>query len=169
MPCLGTWGRHLSFVIAKPALLATLQGAHQPAVCMRISKFHAYMISWQNYAVWKQKPYKIIRIQTFATLDKANSDAEMWRLHMVAVKVTTAAWQRLPFCVKVKFTLEQAMRPQRRSRESVPILQRLGGHQDRSELVRKILPSSRFDPRTVQPVASHCTDWSIPTHPLCIV
>jgi hypothetical protein len=38
---------------------------------------------------------------------------------------------------------------------------RQGGHQGRSGQVRKISPSSGFDPRTVQPVASRYTDWDI--------
>jgi hypothetical protein len=43
-----------------------------------------------------------------------------------------------------------------------PLYRRLGGTQGRSERVRKISPSPGFDPRTVQPVASHYTDWAIP-------
>jgi hypothetical protein len=39
-----------------------------------------------------------------------------------------------------------------------PLYRRLGGSQDRSGRVRKISPPSRFDPRTVQPVASRYTD-----------
>ena len=39
---------------------------------------------------------------------------------------------------------------------------RLGGSQDRSGRVRKISPPPGFDPRTVQPVASCCTDRAIP-------
>ena len=34
----------------------------------------------------------------------------------------------------------------------------------RSGRVRKISPLSGLDPRTVQPVASHYTDWAIPAH-----
>ena len=34
----------------------------------------------------------------------------------------------------------------------------------RSERVQKISPSAGFDPRTVQPVASRYTDYSIPAH-----
>ena len=30
--------------------------------------------------------------------------------------------------------------------------------------MRKISPPPRFDPRTVQPVASRCTDYAIPAH-----
>jgi hypothetical protein len=32
--------------------------------------------------------------------------------------------------------------------------------------VRKISPPPGFDPRTVQPVASHYTDWAIPAPPV---
>jgi hypothetical protein len=35
---------------------------------------------------------------------------------------------------------------------------RLGGLQGRSGRVRKISPTPGFDPRTVQPLASRCTD-----------
>jgi hypothetical protein len=43
-----------------------------------------------------------------------------------------------------------------------PMYRRLGGLQGRSGRVRKISPPTRFDPRTVQPVASRYTDWAIP-------
>ena len=41
-----------------------------------------------------------------------------------------------------------------------PFYRRLGGPQVRSVQVRKISPPPRFDPRTVQPVASRYTDWT---------
>ena len=41
-----------------------------------------------------------------------------------------------------------------------PLYKRLGGLQGRSGQVRKISPPQRFDPRTVQPVASRYTDWA---------
>ena len=87
--------------------------------------------------------------------------------------------------VKVKITLEQAMqaqssltlaldeggwstpRPDRFTpgkETRYPLYRRLGGPQGRSGQVRKISPQPGFDPRTVQPVASRCTDWAIPTH-----
>ena len=44
------------------------------------------------------------------------------------------------------------------------LYRRLGGPQDRYGWVRKTSPPQGFDPRTVQPVASHCTDWAIPAH-----
>jgi len=44
-----------------------------------------------------------------------------------------------------------------------PFYRRLGGPQKLSGRVRKILPQPRFDPGTVQPVASRYTDWAIPT------
>jgi hypothetical protein len=40
------------------------------------------------------------------------------------------------------------------------LYRRLGGPQGRSGRVRKISPPPRFDPRTVQPVASRYTDWA---------
>jgi len=45
-----------------------------------------------------------------------------------------------------------------------PLYKRLGGPQGRSGRVRKISPPPEFDPRPVQPVASHYTDWIIPAH-----
>jgi len=41
-----------------------------------------------------------------------------------------------------------------------PLYRRLGGPQDRSGQMRKISPPPGFDPRTVQPVASRCTDYA---------
>ena len=45
-----------------------------------------------------------------------------------------------------------------------PLYRRLGGPHSRSRRVRKISPPPGFDPRTVKPVASRCTDWAIPAH-----
>jgi hypothetical protein len=45
-----------------------------------------------------------------------------------------------------------------------PLYGRMSGAQGRSGRVRKISPLPEFDPRTVQPVASHYTDWVIPAH-----
>jgi hypothetical protein len=45
-----------------------------------------------------------------------------------------------------------------------PLYSRLGGPQGRSGRLWKISPPPGFDPRTVQPVASHYTDWAIPAH-----
>ena len=39
-----------------------------------------------------------------------------------------------------------------------PLYRRLGGPQGRSGQVREISPPPGFDPRTVQPIASLCTD-----------
>ena len=41
-----------------------------------------------------------------------------------------------------------------------PLYRRLGGPQGRSGQVQKISPPPRFDPRTVQAVASRYTDWA---------
>jgi hypothetical protein len=48
-----------------------------------------------------------------------------------------------------------------RERHTVPSYRRLGGPQDRSGQVKKISPSPRSDPRTVEPVASLYTDSAI--------
>jgi len=45
-----------------------------------------------------------------------------------------------------------------------PLYRRLGGPQGRSGQVRKISPPPGFDPRSVQPVASHYTGLSYPAH-----
>jgi len=47
-----------------------------------------------------------------------------------------------------------------------PLYRRLGGPQDGSGRVRKILSAPEFDPRTVQPVQSRCAVWAILTHPV---
>jgi len=49
-----------------------------------------------------------------------------------------------------------------------PLYRRLGGLQGQSGRVRKISPPTKFDLRTVQPVASRCTDWAILAHPSLI-
>ena len=49
-----------------------------------------------------------------------------------------------------------------RGKTRYPLCRRLGGPQGRSGRVRKILPPPGFDPRIVQPVASHYTDCAIP-------
>ena len=49
-----------------------------------------------------------------------------------------------------------------------PLYRRLGGPQGRCGQVRKISPPPVFDPRTVQPVASRCTDYATwPTASCC--
>ena len=45
-----------------------------------------------------------------------------------------------------------------------PLYWRMGGPQGRSGRVRKISPLLGLDPRTVQTVASHYTNWAIPVH-----
>jgi hypothetical protein len=49
-----------------------------------------------------------------------------------------------------------------------PLYRRLGGPQDHSGRVRKISPPTGLDPRTVHPVASRYTDWTVPVAKLCI-
>ena len=70
-----------------------------------------------------------------------------------------------------KFTLEEAMTAQRESSSAVPLFlehgarypshSRLAGSQCRSRRERKTSPPAGFDPRTVQPVASHYNDYTI--------
>jgi hypothetical protein len=51
-----------------------------------------------------------------------------------------------------------------------PLCRRLGvPPQDRCGRVRKISPPSRFDSRTVQPVANRYTDWAIPAIIIIII
>jgi hypothetical protein len=45
-----------------------------------------------------------------------------------------------------------------------PLYRRLGWPQGQSGWVLKISPPLGFDPLTVQPVASHYTDYTIPAH-----
>jgi hypothetical protein len=47
---------------------------------------------------------------------------------------------------------------------SYPLYRRLGRPQGRFERVLKISPPPGFDPRTVQPVVSRYTDYTIPAH-----
>ena len=47
-----------------------------------------------------------------------------------------------------------------------PLYRRLGGPQGRSGRVRKIFPPPGLDPRTVQPVESRYTDYTIPVRAL---
>jgi hypothetical protein len=42
-----------------------------------------------------------------------------------------------------------------------PLFRRLGGPQGRSGWVRKILRQPRFDPQTLQPIASRYTDCAV--------
>jgi len=42
-----------------------------------------------------------------------------------------------------------------------PLYKRLGGPQGQSGQVRKISPPPGFDPRTIQPVASHILLWRL--------
>jgi hypothetical protein len=100
--------------------------------------------------------------------------------------------------VSNKFTLEQAKKAQRGSRDiaflflqpwrwmacvstpspgrfipgkttEYPLYIRLGWPQGRSEWVRKISPLLGFDLRTVQPVTSRYTDYTIPSHKIYVL
>jgi hypothetical protein len=90
---------------------------------------------------------------------------------------------------EVKFTLEEAVKAQRGSRGTAlaldggewltpctshftsikqtwhPLYRRKGGPQSQFGWVSKISPSLGFDPRTVQHVDSHYTDYTILAHP----
>ena len=46
-----------------------------------------------------------------------------------------------------------------------PLYKKLGGPQGRGGRVQKISIPPGFDPRTVQPVASRCTDWAVSALP----
>jgi len=52
--------------------------------------------------------------------------------------------------------------PPRKNR--YPLYRRLGGSQGQSEQVQKILSPPEFDPWTIQPKASHYTNYTIPDH-----
>jgi hypothetical protein len=52
--------------------------------------------------------------------------------------------------------------PSTKARNS--LYRRMGGPQARSGRVRKISPSTGFDPRTVQPIARRYIDWAIPDY-----
>jgi hypothetical protein len=45
-----------------------------------------------------------------------------------------------------------------------PLCRRLGGPQGQSVWVQKISHPLGFDPRTVQPITSRCTDYAIAAH-----
>ena len=55
-----------------------------------------------------------------------------------------------------------AVLPQIKTR--YPLYRRLGGANGWCGQVQKISSLPVFDPRTVQPVASHYTDWANPAH-----
>jgi len=56
-------------------------------------------------------------------------------------------------------------RPDRFTPGEEPVPRRLSGPQGRSGRMQKISPSPpAFDPRTVQPIASRYTDWTVPAH-----
>jgi hypothetical protein len=49
-----------------------------------------------------------------------------------------------------------------------PLYRKLGGPQGRSGRVQNILPLPGFDRRTVHPVASHHTDYTVPAYNSCL-
>jgi hypothetical protein len=49
-------------------------------------------------------------------------------------------------------------------RDQYPLYRRLGGLQGQFGWVQKISSPLGFDPRTVQPIASHYTDYAIPVY-----
>ena len=50
-----------------------------------------------------------------------------------------------------------------------PLYRRLGGPQNRSGQLQKISPPPGFDPWAFRPVASRCTDYTIPAHSVTVV
>ena len=58
---------------------------------------------------------------------------------------------------RVSFTLRPLFTP---GKSRYPLYRRLCGPLGRSGQVRKISPPPGFDPRTIQPVARHYTDWA---------
>jgi hypothetical protein len=78
------------------APLEIFQGAHRFAFCTWLPNFCTYMIIQQNYAGNKHKSYKIMKMQMFATLDKANPDTGNIRgLNLASVKHMTIQVTRL--------------------------------------------------------------------------
>jgi len=51
-----------------------------------------------------------------------------------------------------------------RGKTRYPLYKRLGGPQGWFGRVRKISPPLGFNPWTIQPIASHYTDWAIMAH-----
>jgi len=49
-----------------------------------------------------------------------------------------------------------------RNETRYPLYRKLGGPRGRSGWVQKISPRQGFEPRTVRPIASYCTDWATP-------
>ena len=108
------------------------------------------------------------------------------------------SWLRILIIITVMFTLEQSTKAQSGSRvitysffnlgarwvrwstprpgrfapgkeTRYPLCRRLGGPQGRSGRLQKISPQPGFDSRTVQPVASRYTDWTIPVLIIIII
>jgi hypothetical protein len=76
--------------------LAIFRGSHRFAICMRLSKFRTFMITYPNHAGNKQKSYKIMKMEMLVTLDKTKLDTENVRgLNLAAVMCTTVKVSRL--------------------------------------------------------------------------
>jgi hypothetical protein len=50
--------------------------AHTGAICIRFSNYRVFIIVLQSYRGSKRKSYKIMKMQIFATQDKAKLDTE---------------------------------------------------------------------------------------------
>jgi hypothetical protein len=72
--------------------LETFQGTHQFANCTWLLNFRTYMIIKQNYAGYKKKSYRIMKMQMFTKLDTGNIRS----LKLAAVKCMTVQVTRLP-------------------------------------------------------------------------
>jgi len=117
------------------------------------------------------------------------------QLHPCTTLRSPGEWRLV---LRVKFSLELAMNAQRGSRGMGILLltsaldgggwltpcsghfirgketryalyRRLSGLRGRFGRLRKFSPPQGFDPRTVQPVTSCCTDWAIQVQPLMLV
>jgi hypothetical protein len=140
----------------------------------------SWPLSWISRLLKKQNPFRNIKIKT---RNKQNRRASIRKRCKVKVKCTFV--QALRLCTTrtahrgsrgiallfhdhdtrggwgVSLTPRPIFAP---GKTRYPLYRRLGGPQGRSGQVRKISPPPRFNPRTVQPVASRYTDWAIPAH-----
>ena len=115
-------------------------------------------------------PGSSVRITTGYRLDGPGIESRCWRdfphLSRRALGPTQHPVQWVP-SLSWPTALEgcegSASRPGRSwplGKTRYPFYRRLGGPQCWSGQMRKISPPPVFDPRTVQPVASRCTDWA---------
>ena len=105
--------------------------------------------TWWPYRVKVKVKYTLVQAVRLCTGRKANRGSRDIALHFHD-HGTRRGWG-------VSVTLLPLFTP-RKTR--YPLYRKLGGPHSRSGQVRKISPSSGFDPRTVQPVASRYTDYA---------